>query len=138
VTAVEPGGGTDADPRELRLELEERRELEQARETLRAIRAGGFDTLVIDTGSGDELFTLSSAERPYEVMAEGALRYFRAVALDYDGTHAEGEVAPDTLAAIADARARGIRVIPKRTVNATPLPRYSGPAKIRPECAIGL
>jgi CheY-like chemotaxis protein len=101
VTAVEPGGGTDADPRELRLELEERRELEQARETLRAIRAGGFDTLVIDPGSGDELFTLSSAERPYEVMAEGALRYFRAVALDYDGTLAEGEVAPDTLAAIA-------------------------------------
>jgi hydroxymethylpyrimidine pyrophosphatase-like HAD family hydrolase/CheY-like chemotaxis protein len=111
VTAVEPGGGTDADPRELRLELEERRELEQARETLRAIRTGGFDTLVIDTGSGDELFTLSGAERPYEVMAEGALRYFRAVALDYDGTLAEGELAPDTLTALAEARARGIRVI---------------------------
>ena len=110
--AVEPGGEADADPRELRLELEQARlELEQARETLRAIRAGGFDALVIDTGSGDELFTLSDAERPYEVMAEGALRYFRAVALDYDGTLAEGEVAPDTLAALAEARARGIRVI---------------------------
>ena len=44
-------------------------------------------------------------------MAEGALRYFRAVALDYDGTLAEGQVAPDTLAALAEARARGIRVI---------------------------
>ena len=110
--AVEPGGEADADPRELRLKLEQARlELEQARETLRAIRAGGFDALVIDTGSGDELFTLSGAERPYEVMAEGALRYFRAVALDYDGTLAEGEVAPDTLAALAEARARGIRVI---------------------------
>ncbi len=66
---------------------------------------------MIDAGSDDEQFTLSGAERPYEVMAEGALRYFRAVALDYDGTLAEGEVAPDTLAALAEARARGIRVI---------------------------
>ncbi|MGO9753993.1 MAG: HAD hydrolase family protein [Solirubrobacteraceae bacterium] len=119
VTVVESGVGTDAGARELRLELEEarreleelRRELRQARETLRAIRAGGFDALVIDTGSGGELFTLSSAERPHEVMAERALRYFRAVALDYDGTLAEGEVAPGTRAALAEARAGGIRVI---------------------------
>jgi hypothetical protein len=106
-----PGGETAADPRDPQVL---RRELEQTRETLRAIRAGGFDALLIDTGSGDELFTLSGAERPYrlvEVTAEGAPRYFRAVALDYDGTLAEGEVAPDTLAAIAEARARGIRVI---------------------------
>ena len=91
-----------------------RREIEQARETLRAIRAGGFDALVIDTGSGDELFTLGSDEGPYrlvEVIAAGAPTYFRAVALDYDGTLAEGEIAPDTLAALAEARARGIRVI---------------------------
>ncbi len=118
VRAVDPAGETAADPadgQDLRLELEEaRRELEQSRETLRAIRAAGFDALVIDTGSGDELFTLGSTERPYglvEVMAEGAPRYFRAVALDYDGTLAEGQVAPDTLAALAEARARGIRVI---------------------------
>ena len=37
--------------------------------------------------------------------------YFRAVAVDYDGTLADGAVAPDTLAALAEARARGIRVI---------------------------
>jgi hydroxymethylpyrimidine pyrophosphatase-like HAD family hydrolase len=69
---------------------------------------------VIDAGSGDELFTLSDTERPYrlvEVMAEGALSYFRAVAVDYDGTLAEGPVARDTLAALGEARARGIRVI---------------------------
>ena len=44
--------------------LEElRRELDAARETLRAIRAGGADALVIDTGSGggEELFRLSGA-----------------------------------------------------------------------------
>ncbi len=108
VTAVDSGGDTVEDPRELR------RELDEARETLRAIRAGAFDALVIDTGSGDQLFELSGAERPYrlvEVVAEGALSYFRAVAVDYDGTLADGQVARDTLAALAEARARGIRVI---------------------------
>jgi hydroxymethylpyrimidine pyrophosphatase-like HAD family hydrolase/DNA-binding response OmpR family regulator len=117
-TTVDPGGKTAADrrdPQALRGELEQaRRELEQARETLRAIRAGGFGALVIDTGRGDELFTLSGTERAdrlVEVMADGTPRYFRAVALDYDGTLAEGEVAADALAAIAEARARGIRVI---------------------------
>jgi len=37
--------------------------------------------------------------------------YFRAVALDYDGTLADGQVRPDTAAALAEARARQIRVI---------------------------
>jgi len=40
-----------------------------------------------------------------------ATTYFRAVAVDFDGTLAEGEVAPDTLAALGEARARGVRVI---------------------------
>jgi hypothetical protein len=51
------------------------RELEEARETLRGIRSGAFDVLVIDTGSGDELFAMRPGERPHqlvEVMAEGA------------------------------------------------------------------
>ena len=37
--------------------------------------------------------------------------YFRAVAIDYDGTLADGRVKQDTLAALAEARARRIRVI---------------------------
>ena len=108
MTTVDPEGATPEDPEELRQELDE------ARETLRAIRSGAFDALVIDTGSGDELFTLSGTERPHrlvEVMAEGALGYFRAVAVDYDGTLADGPVASDTLTALAEARTRGIRVI---------------------------
>ncbi len=108
MTTVDPEGATPEDPEELR------RELDEARETLRAIRSGAFDALVIDTGSGDELFTLSGTERPHrlvEVMAEGALGYFRAVAVDYDGTLADGPVASDTLTALAEARTRGIRVI---------------------------
>ena len=48
---------------------------------------------------------------PVERLTEGALTYFRAVAVDFDGTLAEGAVAPDTLAALAEARARGIQVI---------------------------
>lgn len=107
MTTVDPEGATPEDPQELRQELEE------ARETLHAIRSGAFDALVIDTGSGDELFALSRAEQPrlVEVLAQGALGYFRAVAVDYDGTLADGEVAPDTLTALAEARARGIRII---------------------------
>ncbi len=108
MTTGDPAGAASEDPVELR------RELEEARETLHAIRSGAFDALVIDTGSGDELFALRPAERPHQlvaVMAAGALGYFRAVAVDYDGTLADGAVAPDTLAALAEARARGIRVI---------------------------
>jgi hydroxymethylpyrimidine pyrophosphatase-like HAD family hydrolase len=108
VTTGDPEGATPEDPEELR------RELEESRETLRAIRSGAFDALVIDTGSGDELFALSPAGRPHQlvaVMAQGALGYFRVVAVDYDGTLADGAVAPDTLFALAEARARGIRVI---------------------------
>src|SRR3984885_623033 len=44
-------------------------------------------------------------------MAAQAPAYFRVVAIDYDGTLAEGRVKPDTLAALAEARARKIRVI---------------------------
>ena len=96
--------------------LEElRRELEEARETLRTIRAGGFDALVIDVGRGEEVFALGGTGRPYrllvEARAEGGVSYFRAVALDFDGTLADGLVAPATLAALTEARARGIRVI---------------------------
>ena len=95
--------------RELRLELDE------ARETLHTIRAGGFDALVIDAGRGEEVFALGGTGRPDRLLvggiAEGGAGYFRAVALDYDGTLADGQVAPATLAALSQARARGIRVI---------------------------
>ena len=95
--------------KELRLELDE------ARETLHAIRTGGFDALVIDAGRGEEVFALGGTGRPYrllvESIAEGGVGYFRAVALDFDGTLADGLVAPATLAALTEARARGVRMI---------------------------
>jgi len=44
-------------------------------------------------------------------MARQTPAYFRAVAVDFDGTLTAGPVAPGTLAALAEARARQIRVI---------------------------
>src|SRR5499427_1598195 len=53
------------------------RELEEAQETLRAIRQGEVDALVVEGPSGAQLFTLRTAEQPYrmlvEQMQEGAL-----------------------------------------------------------------
>jgi PAS domain S-box-containing protein len=53
------------------------RELEEAQETLRAIRQGEVDALVVDGPHGAQLFTLKTAEQPYrmlvEQMQEGAL-----------------------------------------------------------------
>jgi len=98
-----------------RPEVELCREIEEARDTPDTIRPGGADTCVIDTGSGEEAFALSGVGRPYRLLAEGIAEgersYFRVVAVDFDGTLAEGLVAPDTLAALAEARNRGIRVI---------------------------
>ncbi len=54
-----------------------RARLEEAEETLRAIRAGEVDALIITDQQGSKIFTLKSADRPYrimfETMAEGAL-----------------------------------------------------------------
>src|SRR2546430_17639221 len=46
------------------------RELEEAQETLRAIRQGEVDGLVVDGPHGPQLFTLKSAEQPYRVLVE--------------------------------------------------------------------
>jgi two-component system, sensor histidine kinase len=53
------------------------RELEEAQETLRAIRQGEVDGLIVEGPNGPQLFTLKNAEQPYrmlvEQMQEGAL-----------------------------------------------------------------
>jgi PAS domain S-box-containing protein len=53
------------------------RELEETQETLRAIRQGEIDALVVEGPHGPQLFTLKTAEQPYrmlvEQMQEGAL-----------------------------------------------------------------
>ena len=64
--------------RELETELKETRlRLEEAEETLRAIRNHEVDALVVDGPQGQQVFTLQGAEQPYrtlmETMSEGAL-----------------------------------------------------------------
>ena len=64
--------GLAADNEQLRARLEE------AEETLRAIRAGEVDALIVATADGERVFTLEGADRSYraliEDMNEGAIR----------------------------------------------------------------
>jgi PAS domain S-box-containing protein len=50
--------------------VELRRRLEEAEETLRAIRSGEVDALVIDAPQGEVVYTLTSADYPYRVMID--------------------------------------------------------------------
>jgi len=63
--------------------------------------------------SSSEVPDPSLTDADNEDPPRGALpsAHFRAVAVDFDGTLAEGPVAPDMLVALAEARARGIWVI---------------------------
>src|ERR1044072_7911884 len=46
------------------------RRLEEAEETLRAIREGEVDALVIDAPQGEVIYTLTSADYPYRLMID--------------------------------------------------------------------
>ena len=56
----------------------------EAEETLRAIRGGEVDALVVSTAEGDRVFTLMGAEHPYRVMVETMNE--GAITLASDGT----------------------------------------------------
>jgi formate hydrogenlyase transcriptional activator len=56
----------------------------EAEETLRAIRGGEADALVVSTAEGDRVFTLTGADHPYRVMVETMNE--GAVTLSSDGT----------------------------------------------------
>src|ERR1051325_5820370 len=47
-----------------------RRRLEEAEETLRAIREGEVDALVVDGPQGEVIYTLTSADYPYRLMID--------------------------------------------------------------------
>jgi len=71
--------------RQLLDELQElKSRMMEAEETLRAIRGGEVDGLVVSTAEGDRVFTLSGAEHPYRVMVETMNE--GAVTLASDGT----------------------------------------------------
>lgn len=57
--------------RDFSLEIEELRiKLDEAQETLSAIRRGAVDAILISTPKGDRIYTLKSAEQPYRVFFE--------------------------------------------------------------------
>lgn len=46
------------------------RQLQEAQETLKAIRTGAIDALVVEGPEGDQIYSLKGAEEPYRVMVE--------------------------------------------------------------------
>jgi len=70
-SSLDPRLAPQTDPRLHRLSREELMErLLESEETMRAIRTGEVDALVVDTPFGDRVFTLESAERPYRTFVE--------------------------------------------------------------------
>jgi PAS domain S-box-containing protein len=58
-------------PRQIDSEIEElRQRLEEAEETLRAIRQGEVDALVIENPEGEMIYTLTTADYPYRLMID--------------------------------------------------------------------
>ncbi|MHB8899585.1 MAG: response regulator [Thermoguttaceae bacterium] len=58
----------------LRAEIQSlRAQLEEAQETLRAIREGEVDALVVSTPEGERIFTLQGGEHPYRALVEQML-----------------------------------------------------------------
>src|SRR5271156_7104249 len=68
-----------------RLELDElRQRLQEAEETLDAIRNGEVDALVVSGPDGEKVFPLEGAEHPYRVLIESMNE--GAISLSKDGT----------------------------------------------------
>jgi PAS domain S-box-containing protein len=68
-----------------RLEVDElRQRLQEAEETLDAIRSGEVDALVVSGPAGEKVFTLEGAEHPYRVLVESMNE--GAISLSKEGT----------------------------------------------------
>ena len=61
-----------------------RRRVEEAEETLEAIRTGGVDAVVVEESTGHRVYTLEGAERPYRLFVEEMQQ--GAATLQPDGT----------------------------------------------------
>ena len=58
--------------------------LEEAEETIRAIRSGAVDAFVVEVPNGARVYTLESADRPYRLLVEEMQQ--GALTLSHDGT----------------------------------------------------
>ncbi len=59
-----------------------RARLAESEETLRSIRAGEVDALVVSTSDGDRVFTLRGADEPYRIMVEQMSEGAASLSLD--------------------------------------------------------
>ena len=72
-------------PRNTKSEIDQlRARLEEAEETLSAIRSGEVDAIAVDGPKGRQVFTLQSADQPYRILAEGMSE--GAASMTADGT----------------------------------------------------
>jgi PAS domain S-box-containing protein len=134
----------------LRTEIEElRARLEEAEETLHAIRHGEVDALLVSSPSGAQVFTLESAEQPYRIlieqMQEGAvtlsesgmilycnLRFAQMIRVPHEKVVASpirAYVAPEYVERFASLLLQGLRrsaraEITLQTKDETPLPTF--------------
>src|SRR5262245_9115423 len=60
------------------------RRLDEAEETLRAIRTGAVDAIVVEEATGHRIYTLEAADRPYRLFVEQMQQ--GAATLHGDGT----------------------------------------------------
>ena len=51
-----------------------RQRLKEAEDTLQAIREGAVDALIVETGEGDQVFTLKSADYPYRLIIDNMVQ----------------------------------------------------------------
>lgn len=93
----------DLNPRaeiaELRLRLEE------AEETLRAIREGAVDAFVVSETSGERVYTLEGADRPYRLLVEQMQQ--GALTLHEDGTIVYSNLRASTLLGVPNPQLAG-------------------------------
>ena len=48
--------------------------LKEAEDTIQAIREGAVDALIVQTGKGDQVFTLTSADYPYRIIIDNMIQ----------------------------------------------------------------
>ena len=94
--------------------VELRRRLEEAEETLRAIRNGEVDALVIDSPEGEAIYTLSTADYPYRLMID-------------EMNQGAVSVSPDSIILYSNRNFAGILGLDSKSVSGTPFGEYVVP-----------
>ena len=94
--------------------VELRQRLEEAEETLRAIRNGEVDALVVDSPQGEVVYTLSTADYPYRLMID-------------EMNQGAVSVSPDSLILYSNRNFAGILGLGGSTVGGTKFGEYVVP-----------